>query len=227
RRLDEDCGALRIRPGREGRSQGVAGARRNIRAPTRHLPGALPSLRVCIGCLSDRHRAGVGRGHHRHDGPGLRRHRSRRGRARLHAPRIFQPAVPALAALDLAAAGAVKRAPALRHIWMARLSTANAASFTASVNVGWGWQVRAISSDAAPNSMATAASAIMLPASAPTMWTPSTRSVLASARIFTKPSVCRFTFARPLAVKGNLPVLLAMPASFNSSSLFPTEAISG
>src|SRR5260221_14343756 len=45
-------------------------------------------------------------------------------------------------------------------MWMARLSTANAASFTASVNVGWGWQVRAISSDAAPNSMATAASAI-------------------------------------------------------------------
>ena len=38
--------------------------------------------------------------------------------------------------------------------------------------------------------IATAGSAIMLPASAPTICTPSTRSVLASAIIFTKPSVC-------------------------------------
>ena len=46
-----------------------------------------------------------------------------------------------------------------------------------------------MSSDEAPNSMAIAASAIMLPASGPRMCTPSTRSVLASARILTKPSV--------------------------------------
>ena len=45
---------------------------------------------------------------------------------------------------------------------MARLATASAASFTASVNVGWAWQVRAMSSDEAPNSMAIAASAIMV-----------------------------------------------------------------
>ena len=50
--------------------------------------------------------------------------------------------------------------------------------------------------------MATAASAIMLPASGPRMCTPSTRSVLASARILTKPSVVRLTLARPLAVNG-------------------------
>src|SRR4051812_27579632 len=42
----------------------------------------------------------------------------------------------------------------------------------------------------------------------------STRSVFASARIFTKPSVCMLTLARPLAVNGNLPTLKAMPASF-------------
>ena len=64
-----------------------------------------------------------------------------------------------------------------------------------------------MSSAAAPNSIATAASAIMLPASAPRMCTPSTRSVLASARIFTKPSVCWLTLARPLAVNGNFPAL--------------------
>src|SRR3981081_3897806 len=75
------------------------------------------------------------------------------------------------------------------------------------VGGAWGWQVRAIASGRAANSIATAASAIMLPASGPTMCTPSTRSVLASARILTKPSVWWLTLARPLAVKGNLPAL--------------------
>ena len=78
---------------------------------------------------------------------------------------------------------------------------------TASVSVGWAWQVRAMSSADAPNSIATAASAIMFAGLGPTMWTPSTRSVAASARIFTKPSVVRLTLARPLAVNGNLPTL--------------------
>src|SRR4051794_39889198 len=66
---------------------------------------------------------------------------------------------------------------------MARFSTASAASFTASVSVGCAWQVRAISSDDPPNSIATAHSITRLPASGPTMWTPSTRSLVASARI--------------------------------------------
>src|SRR5262245_34161964 len=113
------------------------------------------------------------------------------------------------------------------HMWIDLLPTARAASLTASVSVGWAWQVRAMSSAAAPNSIATAASAIMLPASGPMMWTPSTRSVLASARIFTKPSVCRLTLARPLAVNGNFPALKATPAAFSSSSDFPIDAISG
>src|SRR5215470_8905187 len=99
------------------------------------------------------------------------------------------------------------QAVVISHIWIDLLPTARAASFTASVKVGWAWQVRAMSSAAAPNSIATAASAIMLPASGPMIWTPSTRSVLASARIFTKPSVCMLTLARPLAVNGNFPVL--------------------
>jgi len=39
----------------------------------------------------------------------------------------------------------------------------------------------------------------------PTMCPPSTRSVAASARILTKPSVWRIARARPLAVNGNFP----------------------
>src|SRR6516225_8067124 len=208
--MDEDGGALRIRSGGEGWSQGTAGASGSIRASARYVLGALSSLRICVGRVSDRHRAGVSGRHHRHDGVGLWGHRAGTDRIGLHGSRVLQPALPAFPAFALMATSRARVAWDRRrasHIWMARFSTANAASFTASVNVGWGWQVRAMSSDAAPNSMATAASAIILPASAPTMWTPSTRSVLASARIFTKPSVCRFTFARPLAVKGNLPVL--------------------
>src|SRR5665647_2906915 len=76
---------------------------------------------------------------------------------------------------------------------MARLATAMAASLTASGSVGCAWQVRAMSSAEAPNSMASAASAIMLPASAQISCTPSTRSVLASARIFTKPAKVNMT----------------------------------
>src|ERR1700683_1742065 len=90
---------------------------------------------------------------------------------------------------------------------IARLATASAASLTASLTVGWAWQVRAMSSAEAPNSMAIAASAIMVSASGPRMWMPSTASVLASARILTKPSVARLARARALAVNGNLPTL--------------------
>src|SRR3954454_23060271 len=113
------------------------------------------------------------------------------------------------------------------HIWMARLPTASAASLTASERVGWAWQVRARSSAEPPNSISTAASWIISPASAPTMWTPSTRSVFASARILTKPSVVWLTLVRALAVKGNLPTLYATPAAFSSSSVLPTAATSG
>ena len=64
-----------------------------------------------------------------------------------------------------------------------------------------------MSSDEPPNSMAMAASAISVPASVPMMWTPSTLSVVASARIFTKPIVVLLALARPFAVNGNLPIL--------------------
>ena len=64
-----------------------------------------------------------------------------------------------------------------------------------------------MSSEEAPNSIAMPHSMIRLPASGPMMWTPSTRSVVLSARIFTKPSVVRLTLARPFAVNGNLPTL--------------------
>ncbi len=93
------------------------------------------------------------------------------------------------------------------QIWIDRLSTPIAASFTASDIVGCAWQVRARSSAEPPNSISTAASWIISPAPKPTMWTPSTRSVLASASIFTKPSVWRMARARPLARNGNLPTL--------------------
>ncbi len=79
--------------------------------------------------------------------------------------------------------------------------------------VGWAWQVRAMSSEEAPNSIATAASPIMLPTSGPIMCTPRTRSVLASASTFTKPSVVALTLARAFAVNGNLPTLYSMPAA--------------
>ena len=59
----------------------------------------------------------------------------------------------------------------------------------------------------APNSMATPISAIRIPASGPMMWAPSTRSVVASARILTKPSVWPTERARLLAMNGNLPTL--------------------
>src|ERR1700716_2359927 len=97
--------------------------------------------------------------------------------------------------------------PGVTHIWIARLPTASAASLMASERVGWAWQVRAKSSAEPPNSIRTAASWIISPASRPTICTPSTRSVFASARTFTNPSVVWLTLERPLAVKGNLPTV--------------------
>ena len=52
--------------------------------------------------------------------------------------------------------------------------------------------------------MASAASAIIVPASAPMMWTPSTRSVVLSASTFTKPSVARIRAAARIGGEGIL-----------------------
>ena len=62
-----------------------------------------------------------------------------------------------------------------------------------------------MSSVVAPISMARVASAISSVTSGPTMCTPSTSSVFASATIFTKPSVSIRLIARPEAAKGNCP----------------------
>jgi hypothetical protein len=63
------------------------------------------------------------------------------------------------------------------------------ASFTASDNVGWPWQVRAMSSEDAPYSIARTHSAMSSPALAPTMCAPRILSVFLSATILTIPSV--------------------------------------
>ncbi len=98
----------------------------------------------------------------------------------------------------------VRAGPFFCHICIVQPSTPMAAWRMASVSVGCAWLVRAMSSEEAENSIASDASPIMLPTSGPIMWTPSTRSVLASAMIFTNPSVVRFDFARAFAVNGKL-----------------------
>ena len=55
--------------------------------------------------------------------------------------------------------------------------------------------------------MARAASPIIVPASAPKMCTPRTRSVVLSDSTFTNPSVAAFARLRGSAVKGYLPTL--------------------
>ena len=60
---------------------------------------------------------------------------------------------------------------------MARLATAMAASLTASFRLGCAWQVLATSSLLAPNSIAVASSAMIVPASGPMMCAPRIWSV--------------------------------------------------
>ena len=95
----------------------------------------------------------------------------------------------------------------IAQMWIGAPWVASAASLIASSSVGWGWQLRARSSEDAPNSIASAASAIIVPASAPMMCTPSRRSVAASASTLTKPSVWPVQRARAFAENGNLPAL--------------------
>ncbi len=64
-----------------------------------------------------------------------------------------------------------------------------------------------MSSDEPPKAMAIQASPIISPAWGPKMWTPSTRSVTASARTLAKPSVSWLILARLLALNGNFPTL--------------------
>src|SRR5262249_49070832 len=91
--------------------------------------------------------------------------------------------------------------------WLGFSQAASAASLSASLTVGWAWQTRPMSSADAENSIASTASAIMVPASAPMMCTPITWSVALSASTFTKPSVIALARLRGSAVKGYLPTL--------------------
>src|SRR5437879_5334332 len=92
----------------------------------------------------------------------------------------------------------VERDDILHQPFSERLSTASAASRVTSDIDGCAWLMRAMSSDEAPNSIATTASAISSLARPPIECTPRMRSVLASARILTKPSGSSRPSARPL-----------------------------
>src|SRR5947208_4178473 len=92
----------------------------------------------------------------------------------------------------------VERDDILHQPFSERLSTASAASRVTSDIDGCAWLMRAMSSDEAPNSIATTASVISSLARPPIECTPRMRSVLASARILTKPSGSSRPSARPL-----------------------------
>merc|ERR1719284_1467753 len=102
-----------------------------------------------------------------------------------------------------------------------------AAPLSASDSVGWAWQTRARSSEAAPYSIPTQASAINSPAMELTMCTPSNLSVALSASTFTKPASSATHLARELAPKTNLPFLYTTPSLLSCSSVLPTQATSG
>ena len=84
-----------------------------------------------------------------------------------------------------------------------------------------------MSSELAPNSIATPISAINSPAWGPIICAPNTLSVISSAKIFTKPYVSSMALALELAINENLPTLYFKSRFFNCSSVFPTDATSG
>src|SRR5579875_2363466 len=112
-------------------------------------------------------------------------------------------------------------------LWIARLSTDSAASCTTSLRVGCAWTMRARSSDAPLNSIATTASAISSDTTGPHMCTPRMRSVSACAITFTRPAGSFIATARPLAANGNEPVLYGVPSALHCCSVLPVQAISG
>ena len=86
---------------------------------------------------------------------------------------------------------------------MAWPKKASADSIIVSESVGCAWMVIARSVATAAISIASMPSAIISPAPAPTMPTPSTRSVFGSKRILVRPSVRPIDVARPEAPHGN------------------------
>ena len=79
----------------------------------------------------------------------------------------------------------------------------------------------------APISTASASSLIRSPAPVPTMPPPTTRWVSASKISLVKPSSRALAIARPDAAQGNFATPIAVPFFFASSSVSPTQAISG
>ncbi|KAG1220631.1 hypothetical protein G6F68_021145 [Rhizopus microsporus] len=87
--------------------------------------------------------------------------------------------------------------------------------------------MRSMSSAAPRNSMMVTASEISSEAIGPTMCTPRTSSVLASAMTLATPVVSPSARARPLARTGKLPALYSRPSALSCCSVLPTQAISG
>src|SRR6185295_6043222 len=106
-------------------------------------------------------------------------------------------------------------------------SNNSAAMPTDSPSVGCGWMVLPMSVASAPISTASASSLMRSPAPVPTMPPPTMRWVCASKMSLVKPSSRALAIARPEAAQGNLATPTLRPAFFASSSVTPTQAISG
>src|SRR3954469_13411757 len=106
-------------------------------------------------------------------------------------------------------------------------SNASAAMPTDSAVVGCGWMVLPTSVASEPISTAKAISLMRSPAPRPTMPPPRMRWSSASKMSLVKPSSRALAMARPEAAHGNLETPTLVPAFFASSSVSPTQAISG
>ena len=106
-------------------------------------------------------------------------------------------------------------------------SNASAARPIDSPSVGCGWMVLPMSTASAPISIASAISPIMSPACVPTMPPPTMTWLASSNSSLVKPSSRPLAMARPEAVQGNKPFFTLRPRAFASSSVTPTQAISG
>src|SRR4051812_1246412 len=104
---------------------------------------------------------------------------------------------------------------------------ASAAMPTDSLVVGCGWMVLPMSVASAPISTASTSSLIRSPAPRPTMPPPSTRWLSASKMTLVKPSSRALAMARPDAAHGNFATPIFARPCFASSSVRPTQAISG
>src|SRR5438093_1255305 len=113
------------------------------------------------------------------------------------------------------------------QIWMARPSTASAASLTDSETVGCGWILAPISHGVDSSNLASAVSEINSVALGPMMKTPSRSPESASLMILTKPSVSPRITDLALPTSGNLPTLTFSPWSLACFSDNPRLATCG